>query len=157
MFSYCSSLKEINIKNFDTLNVENMEGMFIGSSSLISLDLSNFQTPNLNNINNMFNGCYSLKILDISNFKLHPDTKVINTFYFNSPSLIIISNNEYILDLYKKSEKRKNNEDKEIDYELLFEELYNLFKIWLNGEIDTNVFILNIITLLYIYIYLYIK
>ena len=47
MFSGCSLLKEINVSNFNTNNVTNMEGMFYGCSSLKELNLSNFNTNNL--------------------------------------------------------------------------------------------------------------
>ena len=37
MFSGCSSLKELNLSNFNTNKVTNINGMFKGCSSLISL------------------------------------------------------------------------------------------------------------------------
>ena len=37
MFSGCSSLKELNLNNFNTNNVTNMNGMFYGCSSLKEL------------------------------------------------------------------------------------------------------------------------
>ena len=42
MFSYCSSLKSIDVSRFDTSKVENMDFMFHSCSSLAELDLSNF-------------------------------------------------------------------------------------------------------------------
>ena len=53
MFSGCSSLKELNLSNFNTNNVTNMRDMFNGCSSLKELNLYNF---NNNNITNM-EGC----------------------------------------------------------------------------------------------------
>ena len=44
MFSRCSSLLSLNINNFDTSKVTNMNRMFYHCSSLISLDLRNFNT-----------------------------------------------------------------------------------------------------------------
>ena len=45
-----------------------MEEMFYECSSLTSLDLSNFTTNFLYNVNKMFKGCSNLEYLDISNF-----------------------------------------------------------------------------------------
>ena len=47
MFCECSSLKELNLNNFNTINVTNMEGMFYGCSSLKELNLNNFNTNNV--------------------------------------------------------------------------------------------------------------
>ena len=54
MFSECSSLTSLNLSNFNTNNVTNMEGMFNKCSSLTSLNLSNFNTNNVINMNYMF-------------------------------------------------------------------------------------------------------
>jgi surface protein len=45
--------------------------MFDGDSSLKKLDLSNFDTGYANGLSDMFNNCTSLEELDISNFDLH--------------------------------------------------------------------------------------
>ena len=57
MFSGCSSLKELNLSNFNINNVTNMRWMFYGCSSLKELNLSNFNTNNVNYMGYMFNGC----------------------------------------------------------------------------------------------------
>ena len=44
MFSSCFSLTEIDVSNFETGEVTNMEGMFSNCSGLEILDLSNFDT-----------------------------------------------------------------------------------------------------------------
>ena len=43
MFYGCSALKELNLSNFNTNNVTNMEYMFSDCSSLKELDISNFE------------------------------------------------------------------------------------------------------------------
>ena len=48
MFASCSSLKELNLSNFNTNNVTNMNSMFYYCSSLKELNLSNFNTNNVN-------------------------------------------------------------------------------------------------------------
>ena len=57
MFSGCSSLKELNLNNFNTNNVTDMRSMFEGCSSLKELNLNNFNTINVTDMNNMLYGC----------------------------------------------------------------------------------------------------
>ena len=57
MFSGCSSLKELNLSNFNTNNVLDMSCMFEGCSSLKELNLCNFNTNNVAMIGSMFEGC----------------------------------------------------------------------------------------------------
>ena len=71
MFDGCSKLKKINgLNNFNTLNVTNMRSMFEKCSELEHLDLSNFNTFKVTNMENMFNQCHELKKIEgIHNFK----------------------------------------------------------------------------------------
>ena len=57
MFYGCSSLRELNISNFNTNNVDNMSYMFFRCSSLEELDLSNFNFNNVYDVDYMFYGC----------------------------------------------------------------------------------------------------
>ena len=57
MFLGCSSLNELNISNYNTINVTEMNDMFAGCSSLKELNLSNFNTTNVTDMKNMFSGC----------------------------------------------------------------------------------------------------
>ena len=57
MFAGCSSLKELNLSNFNTNNVTNMKCMFSRCSSLKELNLSNFNTNNVTDMYKMFDGC----------------------------------------------------------------------------------------------------
>ena len=68
MFFGCFSLREINLKNFKTHNTTNMELMFCMCSSLEHLDVSSFKTQDVKSMNSMFEGCSSLKELNLSNF-----------------------------------------------------------------------------------------
>ena len=65
MFSKCSSLKELNLNNFNTNNVTYMSGMFSGCSSLKELNLNNFNTNNVTNMYGMFSGCSNDLIMKI--------------------------------------------------------------------------------------------
>ena len=68
MFIRCSSLKELNLNNFNTNNVTNMWFMFRGCSSLKELNLNNFNTSNVTSMKAMFYECTSLTRADLSNF-----------------------------------------------------------------------------------------
>ena len=57
MFFGCFLLKELNLSNFNTNNVTNMEYMFYKCSSLKELNLSNFNTNNVINMEGMFSEC----------------------------------------------------------------------------------------------------
>jgi surface protein len=57
MFSNCSSLTSVDLSNFDTSNVTNMEFMFRNCSSLTSIDLSSFDISNVTSMMSMFSGC----------------------------------------------------------------------------------------------------
>ncbi len=76
MFSGCSSLTELNLKNFNTANVTNMAYMFRNCSSLVTIDLSSFNTEQVTDIGNMFYGCSALTALDLSGFNTANATQV---------------------------------------------------------------------------------
>ena len=76
MFFKCISLNSIELSNFDTKNVKNMECMFYSCYSLINLDLSNFDFNKVTNIKYMFKNCHSLIALNIP--KLNIKNKNIN-------------------------------------------------------------------------------
>ncbi len=54
-----------------------MSGLFEGCSSLTALDLSNFDTSMLGEMDEMFSGCTALTTLDLSNF----DTSMLDYMY----------------------------------------------------------------------------
>ena len=76
MFDSCSSLTSLDLSNFDTSKLTNMSGMFDSCSSLTSLDLSNLNTSNVTNMIRMFISCSSLTSLDLSNFDTSKVTRM---------------------------------------------------------------------------------
>ena len=73
--------------------------MLYESSKLRYLDLSNFNTSIVNNMNSMFFKCYSLKLLDISSFNMEKDSnyedkflKVMNLKYLNIYDVVNTNN-----------------------------------------------------------------
>jgi len=80
MFEGCYNLTSLDVSNFDTGNVTDMDGMFGGCSSLTSLDVSNFDTKNVTDMGGMFGGCSSLTSLDISSFNTSKVTDMDGMF-----------------------------------------------------------------------------
>ena len=80
----CESLTNLNIRNFDTSNVTDMSYMFYECNNLISLDLSNFDTSNVTDMHEMFENCSSLTDLDLSNF--NPNNVTDMSYMFNNCS-----------------------------------------------------------------------
>ena len=78
MFDGCTSLKTIKFGNFQTSKLKIMEYVFQNCEQLESLDLSSFDTSDVTDFHYMFSGCKSLKSLDLSNFKT---PKCICTFH----------------------------------------------------------------------------
>ncbi len=93
MFYECSSLKNINISNFNTKNVNNMGCMFWGCSSLTDLNLSHFITDNVTYMEGMFFKCSSLTNLNVSKFNTQNIADMKDMFFgCSSLTKIIISN-----------------------------------------------------------------
>jgi len=68
MFSHCISLTNINLLNLETQNVTSMNGMFFLCGSIKNIDLSNFNTSKVIDMNGMFGCCASLENINFSNF-----------------------------------------------------------------------------------------
>ena len=64
MFFNCLTLTSLDLKNFNTQNVTNMEQMFANCEALISLDLKNFDTQNVTDMRKMFSGCAALTTIN---------------------------------------------------------------------------------------------
>jgi len=81
MFSDCKSLKNIDLSNFNTQNVTNMNHIFFDCKLLTNIDLSNFNTQNVTNMKSMFSFCKSLTNIDLSNFNTQHVTNMEYIFY----------------------------------------------------------------------------
>ena len=80
MFRECSSLTSLDVSNFNTANVTTMEGMFWNCTSLTNLDISNFDTSKVTSMRYMFAGCSKLTSLDISSFDTSKVTNMQSIF-----------------------------------------------------------------------------
>lgn len=81
MFENCTSLKKIDLSNFETKNVYHMDDMFMNCSSLKTIDTSKFNTAKVKDMQFMFYNCSSLQTLDVSNFNTSNVTNMTNMFY----------------------------------------------------------------------------
>jgi len=86
MFNDCTELCLLNISNFDTSRVTDMYNMFYNCKALRSLNLFNFDTTQVKNMSNMFYNCYNLNFLNISNFYT-PFVTEMNQMFYNCESL----------------------------------------------------------------------
>ena len=81
MFYGCVNLTKINFTNINTANAINMNNMFYNCKKLTSLDISNFNTDKVEDMCSMFKGCSSLKVLYLSNFNTSSVTDMNSMFY----------------------------------------------------------------------------
>ena len=88
MFYLCESLKELNLSNFNTDNVTDMNSMFKFCSSLKELNLNNFNTNKVTEMSYMFFHCESLKELNI-NFNNNNATIMKRMFYGCTNELVM--------------------------------------------------------------------
>ena len=74
------NILEIDVSNFDTSKVTNMNTMFYGISGLTSLNLSNFNTSQVTSMANMFADMSNLTTLNLSSFDTSKVTSMANMF-----------------------------------------------------------------------------
>ena len=84
MFYKCSNITEIDLSNFNTSYINNMESMFSGCTLLTSLNLSNFDTSKVKWMNFMFSDCTLLTSLNLSNFDTSKVEQMNGMFSFCS-------------------------------------------------------------------------
>ena len=81
MFSGCNELEFLDLSEFNTANVTDMEGMFNKCNKLKEIKgISNFNTSKVTKMNSMFKLCNALEYLDLSNYYTH-NVKRIDTVF----------------------------------------------------------------------------
>ena len=82
LFNKYHKLKGIKgLNKFNTNNVTNFKAMFQQCNELISLDLSNFNTSKVTEMDFMFSSCYKLKeIKGLNKFSINNVTKRVKCF-----------------------------------------------------------------------------
>ncbi len=82
MFKNCSSLKDIDLKDFDTSNVINFNEMFMDCTSLgSSLDLSSLEINKATSMARMLRGCTGLEEVRLDNWYFGPDLADMNELF----------------------------------------------------------------------------
>ena len=81
LFANCSNLTLVNFAGFDTGKVTDMTGMFYANFALKNLDLSSFDTSNVVYMNDMFSGMRELVNLNLSSFNTGKVEIMVNMFY----------------------------------------------------------------------------
>ena len=108
-FEDCSDLISLNLSNFDTSNITNMELMFNDCHKLKRIDgLNQLSTCQVTNMGGLFQKCYEIESLDLSNFDTSNVTDIGEMFYkcykleyinglnnFNTHKISIMSNMFY--------------------------------------------------------------
>ena len=90
MFTNCSSLKELDFSNLNNSNVKRTSSMFSYCSSLKKVNLKNISTPNLIRVQNMFSGCTALEEIDIRNFDFSNVGNYYTDMFANVPTNCLI-------------------------------------------------------------------
>ena len=83
MFHGMSNLTTLNLSSFDTSQVTNMNDMFSHTPSITTLTLSNFDTSQVTDMQYMFYDMSSLVALDLSNFDTSQVTDMRYMFYLD--------------------------------------------------------------------------
>ena len=123
MFGKCSKLKKLDLRNFNTKNVNNMSYMFDNCYDIeeILIDPKIYQTNQVTDMGQMFKKCYNLRNIDLSFLDIE---KVKYLCFMFSECLKLIN-----IDLSKLNFKDGN----EIDMTYMFNNCCNLQKIDLSS------------------------
>lgn len=81
MFSGCSSVEELNIKELITFNVRDMQWMFADCENLTYVNLDKFNTERVNSMVGMFSECTKLEYLDLRSFNPRSLSSLERMFY----------------------------------------------------------------------------
>ena len=96
MFANCVALTSLDVTNFNTENVANMERMFIGCSALLSLDVTNFNTAKVTDMSYMFANCVALTSLYLTNFNTAKVTNMERMFSFCKALTTIYASSKFV-------------------------------------------------------------
>ena len=80
MFHSCSDITEIDMSNFDSSQVTEMNSIFSECISLTSINLSNFVTSQNTNFGSLFYDCFLLTSLNLSTFNTSKATYMAKIF-----------------------------------------------------------------------------
>ena len=81
MFRDCSHTLSLDLGDFNTSNIVDMDYMFARCSNFTTLDLSGFNTSKVTEMRSMFEHCTALLYLDLSRFDTSKVTDMNSMFY----------------------------------------------------------------------------
>ena len=90
LFAECHSLTSLNLSSLITSNCLSMKYLFSNCRSLRALDLSNFNTTLVKHMQGMFKNCQTIQTLDLSNFRTN--SVVDMQFMFNNCTSLLSLN-----------------------------------------------------------------
>ena len=99
MFKNCSSLKQLDLSGFNSVNPQNMKYVFYGCKSLEKIDISNFNLDGVNAFQNMCYDCSSLKNILLPNID-KSKTKYLTGTFGNCSSLECIDMTKFTGNVY---------------------------------------------------------
>ena len=120
MFFNCPNLSSLDLTNFSTGNVTDMNAMF-GYCQLSSLDLTSFNTANVTNMHMMFISCQNLSSLDLTSFNTANVTEMNFMFQGCSALTTIYASEMFVTDqvegygMFKDCTNLKDYSAREID------------------------------------------
>ena len=80
-FSHCNLLNSLDVSKWDTSKVTNMEGMFFDCNLLASVDVSKWNTSKVTDMASMFSGCGALQSIDVSKWNTNNVTDMSSIFF----------------------------------------------------------------------------
>ena len=80
-FSHCELLTSVDVSKWNTSKVTNMEGMFVDCNLLASVDVSKWNTSKVTDMASMFSGCGTLQSIDVSKWNTSNVTDISGMFF----------------------------------------------------------------------------
>lgn len=101
MFSNCSSLKSIDVSNFNTSNINSIGYLFYGCWNLTNIDLSKFEISECRGMEFAFYGCAGLKQLNIGNKIIMNENTNCDSMFSNNMQNIKIKTTQNNINIIK--------------------------------------------------------
>ena len=86
LFGWCHSLTSLDLSQWNVSQVTDMQETFIQCTSLVSLNLSNWDISRVGSLTKLFKDCYDLNQLDISNWVLNENVDYTQMFDYCNQS-----------------------------------------------------------------------
>ena len=149
MFNGCKSIISIDLSNFDSSDITDMNSMFSECTHLKKIILENLNTEKVNNMNYMFNKCLELEKIEFPNSFNTQNVKNLSFMFHDCENLSeIIFSSSFKTDnainfkamfgkchLLKKLDLRNFSSEKVKDMSYMFDQCNNLIEILIEPEL----------------------